>query len=261
MIHTHTLGRTPLDKGSAHRRDIIACLRIHFQNVGTSNIHIWYWYTGWCKILLALVLKMLSVVVRPFFHPRVSWCLFYLLLWGNGCNDIHWISEYWIMLSYMSNRGLRLNVAKSVCFTVYSSCSKIRRFRTEWKLVRIEIVLKFCQRIVFESQKWKTESGVKDMHFVVSQSTAAVMGFPGTWGFAVRSGCRVQRHDMYYVEYMWTFVDKPLLGACVYRGNIFDLLYNVTINLVYHNLVCHVEWQTLTCWHRAPAMNRTRNYV
>jgi len=46
---------------------------------------------------------------------------------------------------------------------------------------------------------------------------------------------------MYYVEYMWTFVDKPLLGACVYRGNIFDLLYNVTINLVYHNLVCHVE--------------------
>jgi len=49
----------------------------------------------------------------------------------------------------------------------------------------IEKLLKFCQRIVFESQKWKTESGVRDMHFVVSQSTAAIMGFFGACGFAV----------------------------------------------------------------------------
>jgi len=143
-----------------------------------------------------MLLNVLFVVVRPLFHSRLLWCLFYLLLWGNGYNDIYWISEYWIILFYMSNGELRPNVRKSVWVLLYIlRVPKWRRVRTEWKLVRIDILLKFYQRIVFESQKLKTESGVKDMHFVVSQSTAAIMGFLGKWGFAVPSGCRVQRHD------------------------------------------------------------------
>ena len=136
-------------------------------------------YTGWYKIMLALVLNM-TVVVRPLFHPRLLWSLFYLLLWGNKYNDIHWMLEYWIILSYMSNGGLRPNIIKSVWVLLYIlRFLKWRRVRTECKLVRIEI-LKFCQKIVFESQKWQTESGIKSMRFVVSQSTAAITGFPGT---------------------------------------------------------------------------------
>jgi len=86
----------------------------------------------------------------------------------------------------MCNGGLRPNVAKNVRILLYILCVPKWRFRTEWKFVRTEKLLKFCQRIVFESQKWKTESGVKNMHFLVPQSTAAIMGFPGTCGFAVR---------------------------------------------------------------------------